>query len=64
MMYPKEPKQTMWEIWFTLSIITMLLWLFIGTIPDSIYFYPNWPLHTIIIFINLMICSIIGFKKH
>lgn len=63
MTYNNEPKQTMWEIWFTISVILLLSTIVIGTFENSRIEYPNWPYWAIITFINFCISLGYGMKK-
>lgn len=52
--------QKVWEIWFMVSIILVLVTLLFGTLPNSRIDYPNWWILSIVSVINFMICLSIG----
>ena len=53
-------KYSIWAIWFTVSILTLIIIAFIGLLPGSKEFAPNWPVYAIICLANLIICAFIG----
>ena len=53
-------KYSIWAIWFTVSILTLIIIAFIGLLSGSKEFAPNWPVYAIICLANLIICAFIG----
>ena len=53
-------KYSTWAIWFTVSILASIIIAFIGLLPGSKEFAPNWPVYVIICLANLIICAFIG----
>lgn len=58
----EEAQQTMWETWFVASVIIILAFLFVGTLPGSQETFPNWLPFMLASCINLSICLYYGFK--
>lgn len=54
--------QTAWETWFVASVIWVLALIFVGTLDGSreIIIYPYV---LVLAFINIVICSYVGFKS-
>ena len=53
-------KYSTWAKWFTVSILASIIIAFIGLLPGSKEFAPNWPVYVIICLANLIICAFIG----
>lgn len=53
-------KYSVWATWLTLSILASIIIAFIGILPGSVEFAPNWPTYAIICLINLIICVFVG----
>ena len=54
-------KYSNWAKWFTVSILASIIIAFIGLLPGSKEFAPNWPIYAIICLANLIICAFIGY---
>ena len=59
----EQNKQHLWEVWFVLSVILFLTYLFVGTLENSRTFLPNWLPFMLISMVNLLVCIIYGLKK-
>ena len=53
-------KYSVWAIWLTVSILASIIIAFIGLLPGSKEFAPNWPVYVTICLANLIICAFIG----
>ena len=53
-------KYSVWAIWLTVSILASIIIAFIGLLPGSKEFAPNWPIYAITCLANLIICAFIG----
>ena len=53
-------KYSIWAKWLFLSVISLIIIAFIGILPGSKEFAPNWPVYVIICLANLIICAFIG----
>ena len=53
-------KYSVWSTWLTLSILASIIIAFIGILPGSVEFAPNWPNYATICLINLIICVFAG----
>ena len=57
-----NPKQTIWEIWFTSSITILLIIIFIGTVIDYLPEHQIYITLLIISFINALCAIIVGLR--
>ena len=53
-------KYSTWAIWLTVSILASIIIAFIGLLPGSKEFAPNWPIYAITCLVNLIICVFTG----
>ena len=53
-------KYSVWAIWLTVSILASIIIAFIGILPGSVEFAPNWPIYAITCLVNLIICVFAG----
>ena len=53
-------KYSIWAIWLTVSILASIIIAFIGLLPGSREFAPNWPSYAITCIVNLTICVFVG----
>ena len=53
-------KYSTWFKWINASLILLIIIAFIGLLPGSKEFAPNWPVYVIICLANLIICAFIG----
>ena len=53
-------KYSNWAIWFTVSILASIIIAFIGLLPGSREFAPNWPIYALFSLYNLATCIFIG----
>ena len=53
-------KYSTWFKWINASLILLIIIAFIGILPGSVEFAPNWPTYAIICLINLIICVLAG----
>ena len=51
-----------WEIWFVLSMISLISMLFIGTLPGSVQAFPNYLYGLALVVINFIVCIAYGNK--
>ena len=56
----KNLKQSTWETWFIISVILLLSFLFVGTLPGSVQTFPNFCYGAIPVTINFLVCIFIG----
>ena len=61
--YPNDPKQTIWEMWFITSIILFVNTIFIGTTEGSVQMFPHFDVWLGIVFLNLVFCVFNGLKQ-
>lgn len=61
--YNNDPKQTMWETWFIISVILFITSFCIGTLENSVQMFPNFRIWFGISCINLIYCVHIGLKQ-
>ena len=53
-------KYSTWAKWLTLSVTAVILIAFIGMLPGSREFAPQWPLFMRPSLLNLLVCTIVG----
>ena len=53
-------KYSTWAKWLTVSILASIIIAFIGLLPGSKEFAPNWPIYAITCLVNLIICVFTG----
>ena len=56
----EESKQTLWETWFVISCMLILIVIFIGVTENSRIMFPSWPYFAGIVLINFIYCIMIG----
>jgi len=56
----EETKQTIWEAWLILSLVSLIVLFITGVMESSKIDYPNWPYFAGIVIINLVFCLKIG----
>ena len=59
-MSKEEGRQTMWETWFVISLVLILVALVTGLMEYSKIDFPNWPYFVGIVVINFLFCIKIG----
>ena len=58
-----NPKYTMWEAWFTSSLIVLLLSIAAGTLENSRAIFPYWDIWMTAVCINFVIAVITGRRE-
>ena len=53
-------KYSTWAKWLTLSVTAVIIIAFIGMLPGSVEFAPQWPLFMGVSLLNLLVCTIVG----
>ena len=61
--YNNEPRQTIWELWFVTSVILFIASVFIGTTPGSVQMFPHFDMWLGVVFVNLIACITVGYRK-
>jgi membrane protein YdbS with pleckstrin-like domain len=56
----EQAHQTVWETWFVISLVLVIVIFITGLTPNSKIIYPNWPYYAIIVLFNLLVCIKIG----
>ena len=63
MIINNDPKQSLWELWFVISIIWVITIFMIGMLPNSKINFPHWDICAVLCSVNCIFCAVVGCKK-
>ena len=52
----EESKQTVWETWFVISIVLIVVMFVTGLMDNSKVYFPNWPYFAAGVLVNVVLC--------
>lgn len=55
-----DPKQTLWEMWFILSIILIGMLIILGSTNGSKETIPDYPYYVLLSVVNFVMCVVVG----